>query len=136
LLDATMRRIYRRADAYVSLHRSEGFGLCLAEAMAAGAPVVATGYSGNLEFMDDGCAFLVPAKMIPARDELSRVRRFDPSMTWGEPDEDAAVEAMRACVSSPARREAIARAGRDRVRELLAPARIGALMRARLEDPA
>ena len=40
-------------DCYVSLHRSEGFGLTMAEAMACGKPVIATGYSGNLEFMTE-----------------------------------------------------------------------------------
>jgi glycosyltransferase involved in cell wall biosynthesis len=40
-------------DCYVSLHRSEGFGLSMAEAMALGKPVIATAYSGNLDFMDD-----------------------------------------------------------------------------------
>jgi hypothetical protein len=46
-------------DAYVSLHRAEGLGLTMAEAMALGKPVIATGYSGNLDFMDDDVAFLV-----------------------------------------------------------------------------
>ncbi len=47
-------------DCYVSLHRSEGFGLTLAEAMALGKPVIATGYSGNLEFMTPETSYLVP----------------------------------------------------------------------------
>ena len=46
-------------DAYVSLHRSEGFGLDMAKAMGLGKPVIATGYSGNLEFMDEATAYLV-----------------------------------------------------------------------------
>ena len=48
------------ADCYVSLHRSEGFGLTLAEAMALGKPVIATGYSGNLDFMTPETSYLVP----------------------------------------------------------------------------
>ena len=40
-------------DCYVSLHRSEGLGLTMAEAMAVGKPVVATAWSGNLDFMSD-----------------------------------------------------------------------------------
>ncbi|HZD40249.1 MAG TPA: glycosyltransferase, partial [Terriglobales bacterium] len=51
-------------DVYVSLHRSEGFGLTMAEAMALGKPVIATGYSGNLEFMDEQNSFLVPYKLV------------------------------------------------------------------------
>ena len=41
-------------DCYVSLHRSEGLGLTMAEAMYFGKPVIATAYSGNLDFMNDG----------------------------------------------------------------------------------
>ena len=51
-------------DCYVSLHRSEGLGLTMAEAMAAGTPVIATGYSGNLDFMLPGSALLVDATEI------------------------------------------------------------------------
>jgi glycosyltransferase involved in cell wall biosynthesis len=54
-------------DAYVSLHRSEGLGLGLAECMAQGKPVIATNYSGNLEFMNDKNSFLVDYRLIPVR---------------------------------------------------------------------
>lgn len=50
-------------NSYVSLHRAEGFGLGLAEAMLLGKPVIATGYSGNLEFMNPQNSFLIPYKM-------------------------------------------------------------------------
>ncbi|MGB9113194.1 MAG: glycosyltransferase, partial [Acidimicrobiales bacterium] len=87
-----------RSNCYVSLHRSEGFGLTLAEAMALGVPVVATGYSGNLDFMDDDSAFLVPAGR-------SRVGRgsppYPPDSIWGEPDLDAAAAQMRRVYESP-----------------------------------
>ena len=52
-------------DAYVSLHRSEGLGLGMAECMALGKPVIATGYSGNLEFMNHGNSCLVDFRMVP-----------------------------------------------------------------------
>ena len=55
-------------DCYVSLHRSEGLGLTMAEAMALGKPVIATGWSGNLEFMSDETAYLV-------RHEMTRLER-------------------------------------------------------------
>ena len=48
-----------KADCYVSLHRSEGFGLTLADSMALGTPVIATGYSGNMDFMDERNSYLV-----------------------------------------------------------------------------
>jgi len=55
-------------DCYVSLHRSEGFGLGMAECMYLGKPVIATAYSGNLDFMDRDNSLLVDYKMIPLRD--------------------------------------------------------------------
>jgi glycosyltransferase involved in cell wall biosynthesis len=133
VVPATIDRLYRRADAYVSLHRAEGFGLCLAEAMSAGVAVVATAHSGNLDFMDERTAFLVPGRLVPSKDERGRERRFDPYACWAEPEEEAAVEAMRACVAQDARRARVADAGKLRVCEQLAPERIGAAMRERLE---
>ncbi|NTW42511.1 MAG: glycosyltransferase, partial [Cellulomonadaceae bacterium] len=60
-LDADARdALVALCDCYVSLHRSEGLGLTMAEAMAWGKPVIATGYSGNLQFMTDENSFLVP----------------------------------------------------------------------------
>lgn len=55
-------------DCYVSLHRAEGFGLGMAECMYLGKPVVATGYSGNMDFMDKDNSLLVDYKLIPVRD--------------------------------------------------------------------
>ena len=46
-------------DVYVSLHRSEGFGLVMAEAMYVGTPVIATNWSGNTEFMNSDTACMV-----------------------------------------------------------------------------
>src|SRR5262249_15651963 len=57
--------LLERSDCFVSLHRAEGFGLHLAAAMAAGTPVIATSYSGNVDFMDDDSAFLVPYELVP-----------------------------------------------------------------------
>jgi glycosyltransferase involved in cell wall biosynthesis len=51
-------------DSYISLHRSEGFGLTMAEAMYFSKPVIATGYSGNLEFMNEENSFLVSQKLL------------------------------------------------------------------------
>lgn len=126
--------IYRRADAYLSLHRAEGYGLSMAEAMARGLPVVATGYSGNLEFMDQRSAFLVDHRIVPARQELFQHPAFDPSMTWAEPDLDSAVAALRAVAGDPALRERIARAGQARVRTELSLEQAGARMVAALRE--
>ena len=79
-------------DCYVSLHRSEGFGLTLAEAMALGRPVIATGWSGNMEFMDESVSHLVPYRLvtIPGGTEP-----YVGTGNWAEPDLDAAARLLR-----------------------------------------
>jgi glycosyltransferase involved in cell wall biosynthesis len=79
-------------DCYVSLHRSEGFGLTLAEAMAFGKPVVATGYSGNLSFMSDENSYLVPYRktMVPRG-----CAPYPPGAEWADPDLRAAARLLR-----------------------------------------
>ena len=83
MTDPQRRALAARADCYVSLHRSEGFGLTMAEAMALGKPVIATGYSGNLDFMDATTAYLVGhgltevgpgVDIYPADGDLGRAR--------------------------------------------------------------
>ncbi len=86
------------ADCYVSLHRSEGFGLTMAEAMALGKPVIATGYSGNLDFMEETTAYLVPFTMTtvpPGSDPYPEGAR------WADPDLDEAARLMRFVVEHP-----------------------------------
>jgi len=78
------------ADIVLSLHRGEGFGLVLAEAMLLGKPVVATGWSGNTDFMDDTNAALVGYRLVPARDDRSVYRGL-----WAEPDVAEAADILR-----------------------------------------
>jgi len=79
-------------DCYVSLHRSEGLGLTMAEAMACGKPVIATGYSGNLEFMSEDNSYLVPYHLV---DIPETWWAYAPGAKWAEPDVDAASALMR-----------------------------------------
>jgi glycosyltransferase involved in cell wall biosynthesis len=78
------------ADIVLSLHRGEGFGLVLAEAMLLGKPVVATGWSGNTDFMDGSNAALVSYRLVPARDDRSVYRGL-----WAEPDVAEAAVLLR-----------------------------------------
>lgn len=80
------------SDAYISLHRSEGFGLTLAEAMALAKPTIATGYSGNLEFMTASNSWLIPFRMTPVP---SGCEPYPAGSGWAEPDITAAADAMR-----------------------------------------
>lgn len=120
------------ADCYVSLHRSEGLGLTMAEAMALGKPVVATAYGGNLQFMTPENSWLVPATTIPIP---AGCEPYPPGTPWGDPDLDAAAAAMREVHDDPAaaaRRGA--RAAHD-VATLHSPAVAGRAMAERLAAP-
>jgi glycosyltransferase involved in cell wall biosynthesis len=88
----TKNAITAACDCYVSLHRSEGFGLTIAEAMAYGKPVIATGYSGNMDFMDETSSYLVPFRLVPVSPEWWA---YAPGAEWAEPDVDAASALMR-----------------------------------------
>lgn len=96
-------------DIVLSLHRSEGFGLGLAEAMLLGRAVVATDWSGNTDFMDAGCAAMVPARLVPARDPRGVFEA--PGAVWAEPDlAHAAAQLRRLADDADARRALGARA--------------------------
>jgi glycosyltransferase involved in cell wall biosynthesis len=70
-------------DCYVSLHRSEGLGLTIADAMLLEKPVIATGYSGNLDFMTPETSYLVPWEKV----KVGRgAEGYDPSAHWADPD--------------------------------------------------
>jgi glycosyltransferase involved in cell wall biosynthesis len=76
---------WRIPDVYAALHRSEGFGLPIAEAMFAGYPVVATGWSGNMEFMNDEGAFPVRWRLTLVDDPDAKYTSAD-GACWAEPD--------------------------------------------------
>jgi glycosyltransferase involved in cell wall biosynthesis len=98
LSSAERGALLNSCDCYVSLHRSEGFGLGMAEAMTLAKPVIATGYSGNLEFMDDTTAWLVSAEKVPVG---FLAPPYDPDDRWGNPNLDEAAQYMRDIVSDP-----------------------------------
>jgi len=119
------------ADCYVSLHRSEGLGLTITEAMSLGVPVIATAYSGNLDFMDEWNTWRVPCSMSPVG---SGAGGYDPHSVWADPDLDAAARMMREVFENPAEaREKAARA-RDHVLNAFTLDAAGARMRRRLEE--
>lgn len=98
-------------DCYVSLHRSEGFGLTMAQAMANATPVIATDYSGNMDFMDDGTAALVGHRLVPVGPNPV----YPADGTWAEPDLDAAVDWMRRLTQDRAFAVALGGRGREHV---------------------
>lgn len=136
ILDAVMTRAEKEelmaaADCYISLHRSEGFGLTLAEAMMFGKPVIATGYSGNVDFMSDDDSYLVPYRLITIDQTHGP---YKAGYHWAQPDLDYACDLMRHVETS---REAAAEKGlkaQVKIREILHPATIAASVRDRLEE--
>jgi len=97
-------------DVYLSLHRSEGFGYTLAEAMLLGVPVVATAYSGNMDFMTPENSYLVACREVIVRRQEGP---FQVGTVWAEPDLDDAVAQCRRVFEMPD--EARARAARARL---------------------
>ncbi|PPQ28350.1 glycosyltransferase family 4 protein [Rhodopila globiformis] len=95
------------ADIVLSLHRAEGFGLVAAEAMLLGKPVIATGWSGNTDYMHAGNAVPIGFRLIPARDDRAVYRG-----EWAEPDVAEAAERLRALADDPALRQYLGRRAR------------------------
>lgn len=92
--------LIERSDCLVSLHRAEGYGLNMIDAMAVGTPVIATGYSGNLAFMSAETARLVPYEQVPVG---PGAEPYPAMATWAQPDLEAAAQALREVVDHPMR---------------------------------
>ena len=116
------------ADILLSLHRSEGFGLVLAEAMLLGVPVVATGWSGNMDFMDAESAALVDFRLIPARDPRGVMQVA--GAVWAEPDIAHAAGHLRRLADNAEARRALGAAGAAMARAKLGSASLLSAIRA------
>jgi glycosyltransferase involved in cell wall biosynthesis len=97
------------ADCYVSLHRSEGFGLTILESIALGKPVIATGYSGCTDFLNSRTGFPVGYRLVPIRRNLGPYRKGN---LWAEPDIAEAARLMRRVRENPVEAARIADEGR------------------------
>ena len=126
-------------DVYVSLHRSEGFGMGMAEAMLLGLPVVATGYSGNMEFMTQATSCLTGYRLRPIdKEDLAQHPGLEwiceLGQFWAEPDVDQAARWMRWLYENPAARRRIGAAASATVRSRYSAEVAGAAMTARLVE--
>jgi glycosyltransferase involved in cell wall biosynthesis len=106
--------LMKNALAYVSLHRSEGYGLTLAESMELGTPVIATGYSGNLDFMDETNSLLVDYDLIDVSDSTGAYRI---KSRWADPRIESAAVHMRRIFDDPAFADNLGLAGKGLTRE-------------------
>jgi glycosyltransferase involved in cell wall biosynthesis len=112
---ADVHALTAAADIVLSLHRSEGFGLVMAEAMLLGKPVIATGWSGNMTFMDADSAALVDYRLVPAEDP----RQVYGGASWAEPDQATAVAHLRRLADDAAARTALGARGQATARTRL-----------------
>ena len=119
-------------DALVSLHRAEGFGLVLAEAMSFGKPVVATDYSANTEFMDPSNSCPVNYKLIELDRDFGHYKAG--GQHWADPDLDHAASLMRRLVDDPAYRESIGKQAKERISRDFSSEASGALIASRLRE--
>jgi glycosyltransferase involved in cell wall biosynthesis len=131
-LDSTQSAaLMNLCDCYVSLHRSEGLGLTIAEAMLLGKPVIATGYSGNLDFMTPETSYLVPWKRVRVGEGAEA---YDVNASWAEPDLDAAAAIMKNVYSNPDEARRVAMAGKIDLETRFTPEQTGLRMKRRLAN--
>lgn len=95
------------SDVYLSLHRGEGFGITLAEAMAMGKPVICTNWSSTTEFCKPDCTIPIPFKIRALKPEEVDHPYYLKVKEWAEPDVDAAAAALRRLYENPALRSEI-----------------------------
>lgn len=122
--------LHRRGDCYVSLHRGEGWGYPLFEAASRGKQIVATGYSGPMDYLDPAAHGLVRWTPEPVRQPY---RWYNPEMRWGMPDTAHAALLMREAYEQRYARAARAIEAGARIRERFSLDAVGAAARERME---
>jgi glycosyltransferase involved in cell wall biosynthesis len=134
-LDGYMHRaeisgLLAAADCYVSPHRSEGFGLTMLESMSLGKPVIATAYSGNMDFMTAENSFLVPYRLVPLERDYGPYMR---GAVWADPDLDETARLMRLVLEHPEEGVTRGETARAQIVRERHPSVTGAAVRDRLQ---
>jgi glycosyltransferase involved in cell wall biosynthesis len=114
-----VRNLYASADVFMSLHRSERLGLGMLQSMRLGVPVIATGWSGNMNFMDHRCVMLVHYRLVQvcAEQALNQPQMAGADAQSAEPVLEDAIAAMRLLRDAPARRTYLGALGRERAEQ-------------------
>jgi glycosyltransferase involved in cell wall biosynthesis len=123
---AMMDLLMNVADIYASSHRSEGFGMTIAEAMALGKIAVATDYGGSRDFVDDSCGYPVPYALQVLTEDHGH---YTKGTVWADVDTAALADALRKAAARIVGGDvSMGRAARDRVRLRYSAAAIGEAM--------
>ena len=134
LMDKVLSRhelnsLIKNVNCLVSLHRAEGFGLPIAEAMSMGKPVIATGWSANMDYMNHENSFLVPFGLEPL---VSYETHYAKGTLWADPDVAYATTIMRKLYENPGVGEEIGRIARADIARNFNPSATGTAIRDRL----
>jgi glycosyltransferase involved in cell wall biosynthesis len=134
-----MYSLLSSCDVYISLHRSEGFGLGMAEAMYLGKPVIATAYSGNMDYMTDENSCLVDYHMrqiLPDDHRYSPkdTRIFPPDGQWANPDVDHASYYMQQLYADPSLRQAMGQSAAESIRKYCSFGQVGQRITRRIQQ--
>lgn len=124
-----LNALLQAADAYVSLHRSEGFGFTIAEAMALGKPVVATGWSGNMDFMTPGNSCPVDYTLVTLETDHGPYTR---GQRWADPDVAHAAAQMTRLITDAGMAATLGAQAAHDIRAQLSPLAVGRRIEARL----
>ena len=126
-----LNALLKACDAYVSLHRSEGYGFTMSEAMALGKPVVATGWSGNMDFMTPDNSCPVAYRLVALDADHGPYAR---GQHWAEPDLAHAASEMACLVNDPGAAATIGARAADDIRAQLSPLAVGRIIEARIRE--
>jgi glycosyltransferase involved in cell wall biosynthesis/SAM-dependent methyltransferase len=125
------QRLLASCDAYVSLHRSEGFGIGMAEALLYGKPLVATAYGGNTDYLTEATGYPISYALVPVGDGAWP---YEPTAQWAQPDLDDAVRQLRAVVEGPSEAAVRVRRAQQLLSTDHSPSAAGERMLRRLES--
>ena len=123
--------LINECSTYISLHRSEGYGLTMAEAMALGKPVIATSYSGNLDFMNRENSVLIPFKRTLVGKESFP---YQHSSYWAEPDTDQAALEIKKLHENPMLRAQLGSAAQISVTNTFSTTRASKFIASRVKE--
>ncbi|MCE7005002.1 glycosyltransferase [Kibdelosporangium philippinense] len=128
---AELNKLYADSDGYVSLHRSEGFGLTVAEAMMRGMAVISTDYSSTTEFFNADVGWPIPYKMVEVGKGWPP---YQEHALWADPDLDAAAAAMREIADNPTEADRRGRAAREYVLRHRSPEAAASWVKIQLQE--